>query len=111
MRKVEVSAQVVAFVRAQAPEPRRRFRLAIRQLANDRGDIRALEGPLRGYHRLRVGPFRVLFAYAPARPGEGAARCIFAERRGVVYDVFSAVLRERLLTEDSDAEAGRSAPG
>jgi mRNA-degrading endonuclease RelE of RelBE toxin-antitoxin system len=95
--KVEVSEQVAAFVRRQPPEARRRLRLALRRLAAERGDVRALEGPLRGYHRLRVGAYRVVFAYGARSRGASALECIFAERRDVVYTVFEDALRERLL--------------
>ncbi len=92
--KVEISAQVEDFFRRQAPEPRRRLRQALRRLENEAGDIRALEGPLAGYHRLRVGAYRIIFAYAPPR-----IRCIHAERRDIVYSVFSAALQQQLLRE------------
>lgn len=94
--RVEVSEQVLAFVRRQAPDPGRRLRLALRRLASGRGDIKVLEGPLRGYCRLRVGPYRILFTVADA-PGGDCIRCLFAERRDVVYAVFSEALRARLL--------------
>ena len=96
--RVEVSEQVLAFVRRQAPEPRRRLRLALRGLEAERGDIKVLEGPLRGYCRLRVEPYRILFTVADA-PGGDSVRCLFAERRDVVYSVFSDALRARLLKD------------
>ena len=85
---VEVESQVVTFVRKQAPEPRRRLREALRGLARGRGDIKGLEPPLDGYQRLRVGPYRVIFRQA----GDRLMRCVFAERRGIVYEVFSEML-------------------
>ena len=97
--KVEVSDQVAAFVRSQAPKPRRRLRLALRKLESERGDIRALEGPLRGYHRLRVGPYRVVFATSAEAGQPACIRCLFAERRDVVYTVFSRVLQRSILED------------
>ncbi len=97
MMKVEISEQVLTFVRSQAPEPRRRMRLALRDLASEKGDIKALEGPLRGYHRLRVGPHRIVFAYAASEGNSASIRCLFAERRGIVYTVFSHALQGELL--------------
>ena len=99
MPAVEVSAQVLAFVQALAPEPRRRLRLAIRGLANDRGDLRDLDGPLQGCSRLRVGPYRVLLARGASPGGRPTVFCVFAERRNVVYAVFSDMLRRRLLSD------------
>jgi mRNA-degrading endonuclease RelE of RelBE toxin-antitoxin system len=90
--KVQVSAQVVDFVRRLPPEPRRRLRMALKGLARERGDIKRLEGPLEGYCRLRVEGHRVIFAYATG----GAIQCVFAERRGIVYEVFAAALRDAL---------------
>jgi hypothetical protein len=42
--KVEISDQVLNFVRSLAPEPRRSLRLALRGLEDERGDIKQLEG-------------------------------------------------------------------
>lgn len=95
--KVELSAQVVLFVKRQAPGPRKRLRRALRGLATEKGDIRALEGPLDGYHRLRVGAYRIIFAYAKTK--RPTIRCLFAEKRDIVYTVFSQVLREHLLRD------------
>jgi len=95
--KVELSDQVLAFVRAQAPEARRNLRLALRNLSLEKGDVRTLEGPLKGYCRLRVGAFRIIFART-VKPGGGVrAQCIYADRRGVVYTVFGEMLRTRVL--------------
>ena len=56
--RVRLSAQVVEFVRSQAPEPRRRLRNALRALTREQGDLKPLEGPLQEYHRLRIGSYR-----------------------------------------------------
>lgn len=99
--KVELSDQVITFVMCQHPEPRRKLRLALRKLASERGDIKMLEGPLSGYQRLRVGPYRVLFAYCTS-PGPGTRiQCIFAERRDTVYTVFRQMLEDDLLGRNS----------
>ncbi len=58
--RVELSPQVLEFVRRLPPEPRRRLRRALKALAKESGDIRRLEGPLQDYCRLRVGGFRVI---------------------------------------------------
>ncbi len=90
--KVELSTQVVTFVKQLPPEPKQRLRRALRGLANDKGDIKALEGALEGYCRLRVDTYRVVLGYT----GRGVVQCVFAERRGIVYEVFAAALREAL---------------
>jgi mRNA-degrading endonuclease RelE of RelBE toxin-antitoxin system len=68
----------------------RRQRLA---LENGKGDIKPLEGPLQDYSRLRVGPYRVILGYGSA----GTVDCIFAERRGIVYEIFADAMVERLM--------------
>lgn len=95
MRRVRLAPQVVDFVRSQAPGPRHQLRQSLRELAAEKGDIRPLEGPLQDYCRLRVGPFRIILRYATAKTIE----CVFAERRGIVYEIFAEALLERLLDE------------
>jgi mRNA-degrading endonuclease RelE of RelBE toxin-antitoxin system len=90
--KVELAAQVVEFVRRQPPEPKRRLRRALRDLGRGKGDIAALEAPLDGYCRLRVGGYRVVFAYGARK----TIQCVFAEQRSVVYELLLERLREEL---------------
>jgi mRNA-degrading endonuclease RelE of RelBE toxin-antitoxin system len=80
-------------VRRLAPEPRHEIRLALKALAQGRGDIKPLEGPLADYSRLRVSSYRVILFYR--RPNE--IECVFAERRSLVYEIFAEELRKRLL--------------
>ncbi len=94
--KVELSEQVVRFVASRAPEPRAVLRTALRALVRERGDLRALEGPLQNYHRLRVGGYRIIFAYKLSEKRR-TIRCIFAERRSAVYETFQQLLRKHLL--------------
>ncbi len=90
--KVELAAQVVDFVRRLPPEPKRRLRRALRDLRQEKGDIRALEPPLEGYCRLRVGGYRVVFAYR----GRGTIQCVYAEQPSIVYELLLTRLREEL---------------
>ena len=90
--RVRLSAQVIDFVRSQAPEPRHRLRAALRNLAREVGDLKSLEGPLQEYYRLRVGSYRVILRYVTSKTID----CVFAERRSVVYDVFAETLIDRL---------------
>ena len=94
---IQLSEQILNFVRGQTPETRHRLRLALRKLSEERGDIRALEGPLQGFHRFRVGSYRIAFAYIP---GSHAIRCIFAQQRSVVYLLMEDLLRRKLLAGD-----------
>lgn len=90
--KIKLSDQVVRFVRSLAPEPRHQLRLALRALAKGQGDVRALEGPLANYSRLRVSSYRVILFYRS--PNE--IECVFAEHRSIVYEIFADELRRRL---------------
>jgi mRNA-degrading endonuclease RelE of RelBE toxin-antitoxin system len=63
-----------------------------RDLARGKGDTSALESPLDGYCRLRVGGYRIVFAYGPRRTIE----CIFAEQRSIVYELLVERLRAEL---------------
>lgn len=91
-RVLRPAAQVIAFARRLAPEPRRAVKHALQELRRERGDIRALEGALAGYYRLRVGRFRIIFAYA----ADGAIEAVFMEERSLVYEVFEAEFIKRL---------------
>ena len=93
--KVRLAPQVADFIRRLAPEPRRRLRQALRDLEKGKGDIKALEGPLQDYCRLRVGQYRVVLSYGPSRTID----CVFAERRSIIYEVFGDAMIERLMRD------------
>ena len=93
--KIKLSQQVAGFLRGLAPEPRRKMRLAVKSLAKGQGDVKALEGPLSSYWRLRVRSYRVILFYRSPNQIE----CVFAERRPIVYEIFAEALRERLGRE------------
>ena len=92
--KVRVEAQVEDFVKALAPDPRRRLRLAIRALADGHGDSKALEGSLAGFSRLRLSGYRVIYGEHLER-GSRVIDCVFAERRALVYELFTKLLVEQ----------------
>ena len=94
--KVVVASQVVEFISRLPPVPKQRLRRALRDLAQEKGDIKALEPPLDGYCRLRVGGYRVVFSYGKRRTIE----CIFAEQRSVVYDLLLERLVDRLRSRE-----------
>jgi mRNA-degrading endonuclease RelE of RelBE toxin-antitoxin system len=93
---VRLATQAVSFLKAQSPETRRRLRLALRGLAQGRGDIKGLEGGLEGYHRLRVGATRVILRYGATSTGAPAIFCVFAERRSLVYLLLEDLLARGL---------------
>ena len=76
--RVELDSQVADFVRSLAPEPRKAVRAALRML--------------HGFTRLRVRHYRVIVQFV-SRAGRRIARCVYAERRSMVYELFSEILR------------------
>jgi mRNA-degrading endonuclease RelE of RelBE toxin-antitoxin system len=90
--RVQVREQVRQFYETRAPETRRRLREALRGLEEEYGNILPLRERLFGYHRLRVGAYRVIFRYLPSRVIE----CVFAEERSMVYHLFEKEFLERL---------------
>jgi mRNA-degrading endonuclease RelE of RelBE toxin-antitoxin system len=90
--RVELDPQVASFVRALAPEPRKRLRAGLRGLEREKGDLKQLEADLAGYARLRVGGYRIIVRFYGER-GQRVARCVFAEKRAVVYELFAEILR------------------
>jgi len=94
--KIRVETQVEAFVKSLAPDPRKRLRLAIKGLAEGKGDIKWLEGNLAGYGRLSVAGCRVIFKERAER-GSRIIDCIFSERRALVYEIFVRLLSEQAM--------------
>jgi len=91
-----VGDRVEAFLKSLAPEPRRALVRAMKGLKNSEGDLKPLEGKLAGFSRLRVGAYRVIYVEECAS-GERVIRCVFAERRAVVYSIFEKILAQQLI--------------
>jgi mRNA interferase RelE/StbE len=87
--KVSISAQVRAYQGKLSPEPRRRLKLAIMGVAEDKGDIKAFTDKLEGFYRLRVGQHRVVYRHC-----DGRIECFYAAPRKTVYEYLSAHMRE-----------------
>jgi mRNA-degrading endonuclease RelE of RelBE toxin-antitoxin system len=88
---VQWSEQVAQFVASLAPDPKKRLRAGIRGLGDDRGDTKDLVDDLIGYRRLRVGQFRMIYR-EDFEDGQAVRKCLFAERRNVVYEMFAAMV-------------------
>ncbi len=93
--KVELEEQVVDFIRSLPPEPRRAIRRGLKNLEKEEGDIRALEGELEGFYRLRLLRYRIIFFYH-VRGESRTIRCVYAAPRSIVYEVFAQRVREVL---------------
>ncbi len=59
---------------------------SVEDLADERGDILALRDKLAGFHRLRIGRFRLIFRYAPNR----TIQCLYLHKRSLVYELFES---------------------
>src|SRR5208337_2207490 len=93
--KVELEQQVVDLIRSLPQEPRHARRRGIKSHEREKGDIRALEGELEGFYRLRVLRYRIIFFYQ-IRTDCRTIRCIYAAPRGIIYEVFAQGIRDLL---------------
>ena len=90
--RAELATQVREFYATLGPATRREVKRALRQLAAGNGDTHALHDELEGYHRLRVGSYRIIYRHAAGQ----RILCDFMEHRRLVYEVFGTRLREQL---------------
>jgi mRNA interferase RelE/StbE len=93
MIAVRIQDEVVDYLRRLAPQPRHALRLAIKELAHEKGDIKALTDDLEGLYRLRVGSHRVVFQYQ-IMADQRVLTCVFAGPRKWIYEVFQSRLLE-----------------
>jgi mRNA interferase RelE/StbE len=96
--KVHVGRQVENFVKVLAPEPRRALRQAMKGLADEKGDVKLLEGKLAGLWRLRIGKVRVIYE-TKAVGGAREFFCFYANYRSVVYVILEQLLASGLIEE------------
>lgn len=94
MIEVVLQEEVLDYMRTLAPQPKQALRRAIRDLAEEVGDILPLTNELDGFYRLRVGRYRVIFRYENVN-GQRRIVCIYIAQRKWVYEVFQS----RLLNE------------
>jgi len=94
MNRLVIHSQAESFIRTLAPEPRTRLVRALKVLPA--GEVKALEGRLSGYFRLRVGGYRLIFADT-VKNGVRTLDCLFVERRSIVYELFEQILAERVV--------------
>jgi hypothetical protein len=89
--KVTIEQQPLEFIQRQPPEHRKRLRDVLR--AVERGTVfpGPLEDELEGFYKLKVERFRLILQSVATPEGPGF-RVVFAERRTVVYEMFSQLL-------------------
>ena len=91
MIEVLLQEEVLDYLRTLPPQPKQALRKALRDLANESGDILPLTNELDGFHRLRVGRYRVIFRYETAN-GKRRIVCVYLGQRRWVYEVFQSRL-------------------
>jgi mRNA-degrading endonuclease RelE of RelBE toxin-antitoxin system len=96
--RVIVGEQVKTFLESLAPEPRRNLWRGIKGLANDKSDIKQLEGRLAPYWRLRVERIRVIYEQRTIKR-ERCLVCFFADYRATVYSLLEQLLVSDLIAE------------
>ncbi|MGD0813319.1 MAG: hypothetical protein ABSA83_06925 [Verrucomicrobiota bacterium] len=104
--RVIVGGQVKGFLESLAPEPRRKLWRGIKNLAQEKGDIKQLEGRLAPYWRLRVDRMRVVYGQRTMK-GERRLVCFFADHRATVYAVLEQLLASSMVAELTDAPSKR----
>ena len=93
MITVRVQDEVLDYLRRISPQPRHALRMAIKALAEEKGDIKSLTDELEGFFRLRVGSQRVIFEYEVINDRR-VITCVFAGPRKWIYEVFQSRLLE-----------------
>ncbi len=89
--KISASDQVADWLCALPPDTKRRVRSALKKLTKGQGDIKALQGPLEGFNRLRIGGRRIIYRQISATE----ILLEFACTRDVVYELFEQILRRK----------------
>ena len=89
--EVIIEEQPREFIQRQPPAARRKLREAIH--AVERGEIfpEPLEDELDGFYKLKVDRHRIIFQSDAGAVGP-RFKIVFAERRKVVYELFSQIL-------------------
>ena len=89
--KVTLDEQPLEFIRRQPPDLRRALREALHDIEAGRAFPETLEDQLEGFYKVKVSDCRMILQAVPGRSGPHM-RVIFAERRQVVYVLFSQLL-------------------
>ena len=99
--RIRLGPQVIDFIGALAPEPKRRLRTSLKGISGGKGDVKLLEGKLAGFARLRSGRIRVIYQECIVAD-QRQILCFYADYRATVYDVFEQLLTSDLLAKFSE---------
>jgi mRNA-degrading endonuclease RelE of RelBE toxin-antitoxin system len=89
--KITLEQQPLDFIRCQPPENRKRLRDALHAVERGAAFPEPLEDELEGFYKLKVERYRLILQSVASHEGP-RFRVIFAERRKVVYEMFSQIL-------------------
>ena len=89
--RISASNQVMGWLAALPPQTKHRVRMALRELAAGKGDVKALTNKLEGFCRLRAGGLRIVYSQLPGQ----LIRLEYADTRDVVYESFLRILENR----------------
>jgi mRNA-degrading endonuclease RelE of RelBE toxin-antitoxin system len=89
--KVTVEPQPREFIHRQPPETRKRLREALRDLEDGKVFPEPLDDELEGFYKLKVHRHRIIVQSVAGESGP-FFRVVFAERRAVVYEMFTQIL-------------------
>ena len=90
--QVELAPQVLAYYKTLGMNYRRDVKRALKQLTEGKGDTHPLHDALEGYHRLRVGPYRIIYRHAAPR----RILCDYMEARSIIYELFETEIIKHL---------------
>jgi mRNA-degrading endonuclease RelE of RelBE toxin-antitoxin system len=96
--RIIVGQRVKDFLQTLAPEPRRKLWCGIKALAQDKGDLKQLEGNVHPFWRLRVERMRVIDEPRSVA-GERQLICFYADHRSTVYAVLEQLLASGMVDE------------
>jgi mRNA-degrading endonuclease RelE of RelBE toxin-antitoxin system len=89
--KITIEQQPLDFIRRQPPQNRKQLRKALHAVEYGGLFPEPLEDELEGFYKVKVESFRLILQSVPGKDGP-RFRVIFAERRKVVYEMFSKIL-------------------
>ena len=89
--RVLIEDQVLGFIRRQPPEARKRLRETLRAVENGEIFPEPLEDELEGLYKLKIDRIRIILQSDASHSGP-VFKAVFAERRKVVYELFSQIL-------------------
>jgi mRNA-degrading endonuclease RelE of RelBE toxin-antitoxin system len=95
--KISACEQVQRWLSGLSPESKRQLRAALRGLEHSERnlDVKAFRGELEGFHRLRVGGYRIVYHY-------GAGQIVYLDYADLRDEVYEAFKRLRTLRESGE---------